>query len=79
MIGTVWESKGIGMAATTTPIAKHPTAEEISIEDFFAQNIDQMDEQQLQELDRAGEEIMKASRERSNEETAAVAAHETAR
>ena len=79
MIGTVWESKGIGMAATTTPIAKHPTAEEISIEDFFAQNIDQMDEQQLQELDRAGEEIMKASRKRTSESTAGGAAPGTAR
>jgi hypothetical protein len=51
------------MAATTT---KPPVAEEVSIEDFFAQNIDQMDEQQLQEFDRAGEEIMNTSRKRSS-------------
>jgi hypothetical protein len=67
------------MAATTAPIAKHPTAEEVSIEDFFAQNIDQMNEQQLQELDRAGEEIMKASRKRTSEATSVGGAHETAR
>jgi hypothetical protein len=50
------------MASTTAPIARHPVAKEVSIEDFFAQNIDQMDERQLQELDRASEEIMKRSR-----------------
>jgi hypothetical protein len=66
------------MAATTTPIEKHPAAEETSIEDFFAQTIDQMDEQQLRELDRAGEEIMKASRKRTSVATSAGAAHETA-
>ena len=52
------------MAAITTPIAKHPAATEVSIEDFFEQSIDQMDEKQLQALDRAGDEIMGASRNR---------------
>ena len=64
--------------ATLAPAAKHPVNRsgqpEVSIEDFFEQNIAKMDEQQLQEFDRAGEEIMKASRKRS-----AAAAPETAR
>ena len=64
--------------ATLLPTATHPAngsgSSEVTIEDFFEQNIAQMDEQQLQELDRAGEEIMKASRTRS-----AAAAPETAR
>jgi 23S rRNA U2552 (ribose-2'-O)-methylase RlmE/FtsJ len=67
------------MAAITTPIEKHPAAGEVSIEDFFGQNIDQMNEQQLQEFDRASEEIMKASRKRSSEAAAVGVAHETAR
>ena len=66
------------MAAITTPNAKHPAngscQPEVSIEDFFEQSIAQMDEHQLQEFDRAGDEIMKASRKRS-----AAAAPETAR
>jgi hypothetical protein len=62
MMRKVWESEGHGMAATTTPIAKTPVAEEVSIEDFFGKNMDQMDEQQLQEFDRASEEIMKRGR-----------------
>jgi hypothetical protein len=64
--------------ATLLPTATHPAngsgQPEVSIEDFFEQNIAQMDEQQLQDFDRAGEEIIQASRKRS-----ADAAPETAR